>query len=347
MPKAGPGTKTTVAGREAPPDIVQLARSLGGQPSGKGATGTAKTRISDAAVRASRAAENLKAISAGLWNAYVREPVGGDVERAAEKWQGALQRISWETHQFAKALLAAHPNKLRRQAMSVYAEANGDTAKLRMWADKSTVENRRKYEAALNLTPDEQNFARNARNYWDSKLDQAIEAGLLNQGVEDYVMHIIERGSKMVHRIRAEIDLGRLGTRPSFTKQRIHDTIFEAEQAGNQVNTDLGAMLSAYEQSFGKALANRAYIRALTTAKAADGRPVAVPSSQTGVVVGPEDAKPAVLLRETMPPEDIGDYRVINHPALRGWTWAGKDTAGNSVMYRGDLLIHPEAYTKL
>jgi hypothetical protein len=106
-------------------------------------------------------------------------------------------------------------------------------------------------------------------------------------------------------------------------------------------------MLSAYEQSFGKALANRAYIRALTTVKAADGRPIAVPSSQVGVVVGPEDAKPAVLLRETMPPEDIGDYRVVNHPALRGWTWAGKDTAGNSVMYRGDLLIHPEAYTKL
>ena len=347
----GPGTETVGVGREAPTDIVQLARSIA-KPTVSTFRPTAAPPTSAASsgpmAKAEASASVIKSVWDGLWDSYTKAPVATSSERAAQKWQGALQRVSWETDQFARQVVKANPNPVRRQAMAVYAEANGDPQKLRVWADNSSPVNRQKYETALSLTPDEQNFAKNARGYWDAKLDQAIQAGLLEQGVQDYVMHLVNRPNRALYRVRAEIDLGKLTTNPSFTKQRIHDTIYDIEQAGHEVNPDLGALVAAYETSFGKALANRAYIKNLTEAKAADGRPIAVPSPHSGVAVPETEGRSqAVLARQSIPPESLGDYKVVDHPALRGWVWSGMDTAGNPVFYKGDLLIHPEAYPKL
>jgi hypothetical protein len=45
--------------------------------------------------------------------------------------------------------------------------------------------------------------------------------------------------------------------------------------------------------------------------------------------------------------ETAQDYLTINSPALRRWKWVGKDDAGKPIYLEGDLVTHPEVYSKL
>src|SRR5208283_4338628 len=37
-----------------------------------------------------------------------------------------------------------------------------------------------------------------------------------------------------------------------------------------------------------------------------------------------------------------GDYFNLDHPGMRAWRYATQDTAGNPVMVKADLKVHPE-----
>ena len=207
------------------------------------------------------------------------------------------------------------------------------------------------YEAALNLTDAEKTIARNIMNRNDATLEEAQRAGLLQQGVENYVRHIYADNPKMVAKVAAEMNFNSLQTKPSFTKQRKIPTYLDAEQLGfKPMDKDVGFLTASHERAFREALAARAYVKSLMEGTASDGRPLVTTSwASAKELPATEGVKSAAyLVRPNVAPDaQYADYRPLDHPALRGWRWAGKTEAGGPVIVQGDALVHPEIYTKL
>jgi hypothetical protein len=357
--------------KESGSDIAQITESLrakvANQPPSKSvdiaskigdaladAQESATASLGEAKSQAFGALEKIKAVGQGIAEKYNAPPDTGDLMQSVADWQFAQQKSDLELSRFSDSVKKAFPDPARREAMAIYAEAGGDLDKLAAWEQGSKPELADKYADAQNLSDDEKLFANNARNYWDAKLDQAMDQGILSHGIEDYVMHLVKRENPITNQLRAEVDTGKLVTNPSFAKQRIHQTIYDLEQAGLLSDNDLGKMMATYEQSFNKALSSRAYVKSLLDGKMPDGRPIAVVSSASAheLPAQPGALNDAYLVRPNLHPENTGDYRTVNHPALRGWKWADKlwgDSGANdkNVIVQGDLLIHPDAYRQI
>jgi 2'-5' RNA ligase superfamily len=296
----------------------------------------------------------IKGGMAALWDAYNRPPKWGDFEDATGKWSGADQINAHELREFSEAIKKAVPDKLRREAISNWIEAGGDEAVLRERADKSEAPYKAGYEAALKLSDAERTVAQNIISRNDATLEEAQKAGLLTQGVENYVRHIYADNPKIQQRVMAEQQFKNLVTKPSFTKERKLPTYFDAEQLGfTPKDKDVGFLTSSHERAFREALAARAYIKSLMEGKAADGRPLVVTSWASAKEIPPEftddgDKPPAYLIRPNIKAgEESADYRRLDHPALRGWKWAGETDDGSPIFVQGDALVHPEIYQKL
>jgi GGDEF domain-containing protein/2'-5' RNA ligase len=316
---------------KAGPDIGEAAASA------KDAVGSALAR--------------LKGGAAALWDAYSRPPKWTDYEDATGKWSGADQANALDLERFTKAIKDTVPNKLKREAISNWIEAGGDEDLLTERTAKSTTPHRAGYEAALNLTDAEKTIARNIMNRNDATLEEAQRAGLLQQGVENYVRHIYADNPKMIAKVAAEMNFNSLQTKPSFTKQRKLPTYFDAEQLGfKPKDKDVGFLTASHERAFREALAARDYVKSLMEGKAADGRPLVATSwASAKELPATEGQKSAAYLVKPniRAEEEYADYRRIDHPALRGWRWAGKTDAGAPIFVQGDALVHPEIYTKL
>lgn len=298
-----------------------------------------------------RALDRVKGASAALWDAYNRPPRWNDYEDATGNWSGADQVNAHDLHQFTEALRRAVPTKTMREAISNWIEAGGDEAILRDRADHSKAPYKVGYEAALNLTDAEKTIARNVMNRNDATLEEAQKAGLLQQGVENYVRHVYEDSPKYQAKVAAEMNFASLKTNPSFTKERKIPTYFDAEQLGfKPKDKDVGYLTAIHERSFREALAARDYVKSLMNGKAEDGRPLVMTSWASAKELEPKDGESssAYLIKPNIKAEEeSADYRKIDHPALRGWRWAGKTSEGEPIFVQGDALVHPEIYRKL
>jgi GGDEF domain-containing protein/2'-5' RNA ligase len=316
---------------KAGPDIGEAAASA------KDAVGSALAR--------------LKGGAAALWDAYSRPPKWTDYEDATGKWSGADQVNALDLERFTKAIKDAVPDKVKREAISNWIEAGGDEDVLTERTAKSAAPHRAGYEAALNLTDAEKTIARNVMNRNDSTLEEAQKAGLLQQGVENYVRHIYADNPKMVAKVAAEMNFNSLQTKPSFTKQRKLPTYFDAEQLGfKPKDKDVGFLTASHERAFREALAARDYVKSLMEGKAADGRPLVATSWASAKELPAAEGKKsaAYMVKPNIrAEEEYADYRRIDHPALRGWRWAGKTEGGAPIFVQGDALVHPDIYTKL
>jgi GGDEF domain-containing protein len=293
----------------------------------------------------------LKGGAAALWDAYSRSPKWTYYEDATGKWSGADQANALDLERFTKAIKDAVPDKLKREAISNWIEAGGDEDVLTERTAKSAAPHRAGYEAALNLTDAERTIARNIMNRNDATLEEAQRAGLLQQGVENYVRHIYADNPKMVAKVAAEMNFNSLQTKPSFTKQRKLPTYFDAEQLGfKPKDKDVGFLTASHERAFREALAARDYVKSLMEGKASDGRPLVATSWASAKELPAAEGKKsaAYLVKPNIrAEEEFADYRRIDHPALRGWRWAGKTDAGAPIFVQGDALVHPEIYAKL
>ena len=298
-----------------------------------------------------RALARIEGAVGALWDAYARPPKWTDYEDATGKWSGADQINALDLERFTNAIKRVVPDKLKREAISNWIEAGGDEDLLTERAAKSAAPYRTGYEAALNLTDAEQTVARNIMNRNDATLEEARRAGLLQQGVENYVRHIYADNPKMVARVMAEMNFSSLQTKPSFTKKRVLPTYFDAEQLGfKPKNKDIGFLTASHERAFREALAARDYVRSLMEGKALDGRPLVVTSWASAKELPAAEAQKsaAYLVKPNIKPdEEYADYRRIDHPALRGWRWSGKSGEGEPIFVQGDAFVHPEIYTKL
>jgi hypothetical protein len=78
---------------------------------------------------------------------------------------------------FADEIQHTVPDKLRREALTNYIQADGDLRLLRERAAQSTGSLKKGYQTALRLNDSERTLANNVRNYFNAQLDEATKAG--------------------------------------------------------------------------------------------------------------------------------------------------------------------------
>jgi hypothetical protein len=274
-------------------------------------------------------------------------------EESRDRYIGAYQISNFEAKKFGAEIRKNIPDPLRREAIVNWIQADGDIDLLQKQFDQSTQNtNTTKYAAgyktAMNLTGDEKLFAENVRNYFDSKLQQGIDAGLLEQGLTDYVNQIWDKDNAVTNKFKTDIAYGRLQPNPMFIRKRLMEDYFMGEQLGlNPRAKDIGYLITAYDQSINKAIAAREFIKSLSDTDAKDGRPNVGTSGAGKQIEGAVDEKSPYLIRPRIKGEEFDDYKVIDHPSLRKWKWVGSDESGNPILMQGDLLVHPEVFENL
>ena len=307
----------------------------------------AKDKISDVKDYFKKTAATIKAVADALWSRYRSVPEYGDEKRAVGKWFAAVQQADHEARQFAKQIIKEVPDKLRREAITNWIQADGDTALLKEREAASEGSLRRGYQIAQNLTDREKYIAQSIREYYDRQLENGIEAGLLKDGLEQYITQVWKKENPITKKLLSDLSYGKLTPNFRFARKRIFDSYFEGEQAGYTPQKDAGFLVANYDQTFNRALAARAFIKDLHEAKASDGRPLVELSGSGRKIEGDSGGGGTRLIRPHAKPEELKDYQPINHPALRGWKFSGTEPDGTTILQEGDMLVHPEAYNKL
>jgi hypothetical protein len=289
---------------------------------------------------------NVLAIKKALWDSYVGLRPYTEMQASVGRWFYALQKADFEAREFGKQIIKAVPDKARREAITNWIQADGDDAVLRERAAASKPQYRRGYELAQKLTPREVEIAQMLREYYDRQLEKGISEGLLKDGLDNYITQVWKKENPITRKLMNDLVNSKLQPNFKYARKRIFDSYFEGEQAGFKPMKDAGALVANYDQTFNKALAARAFIKDLHEGNASDGRPL-VEVAGSGRLVGADEPKPRFIIKPKTTSEEIGDYKTIDHPALRGWKWLGKTPEGADVLMQGELKVHPEIYAKL
>lgn len=346
----GPGAQNLGTGlSEGGSDLGALRESINRNPSVSDRIAAVDQAETPGASPAVGTFAKLQNIGQSLYDSY-REPAPWtDFKDARGEWDGAIQRSAWEAQSFAKDIVKDIPDKTDREAITNYIQADGDESLLRARAAASDPKYAKGYEAAAKLGDAERLAAANISNYFDAKLQQAKDVGMLRDGIENYITQLWDRPNPVGQKLLADVDYGKLNTNPSILKKRILASYFDGEQAGfTPKNKDVGFLVATYDQAFNKAVASRAFIKSMLDGTAKDGRPLLAANGDTAAPV--KDAAgdvSAYAIRPKMIDEQYGDYKPIDHPALRKWTWIGQDENGKPMFQRGELYVHPDIYKQL
>jgi Acetyltransferase (GNAT) domain len=285
----------------------------------------------------------------------MRPPVVEDFISALKDWHFADTKTSIAVRDFVRNVRKNLKSPLLREAITNYVQADGDMALLAQRAAASNIKYRPGYEAAMKLTPEQQTFAANVRQYFDAMLADGIKAGLLDHGIENYVNQIWKRPNRITRQLQADIQSGKLQTSFQNARRRIFDSFFEGEQKGFVPGTkDIASLIAVYDQAFNKAISGRAFVAALRNAKTAGGEKLVRFSGMQSEIPPVEgESAGAYLIRSRAVPEmavtkDGRPYVAVDHPALRGWKFLVQDPAtGKPVYYQSDMLVHPDYAPKV
>ena len=303
--------------------------------------------------------------SQAAWKATVetfKHPIlDGDFRTTVKNWLGYDQRTSHENYQYVKALLDKVPSSDRRKAMSIWLDADGDQGLLRMQGTEVPEAYRRLWDLALRLTPDEKRIAMQVKENFAVKLDDALATGLVKKGREDYgvpqrwkvppeIVNDAKDPFGEGHKGKPGNPYAKLDPRdPFFSFQRQTPTYFEGiMQKGVPENLDMAHLVSVYDASFHKALSSRGAIAALQDATAKDGQPVVKISGRASAATGADGGKAYFVDSKAHAAGDVAadgrPYRSLDHFALKDWKVRFKDDAGNPIIVKGDMLIHPDHF---
>ena len=297
-----------------------------------------------------------------MWRAGVESfkhpPTDDDYRTAKKSWIAYDQRTALENYQYAKALTDKVPLAIRRKAMSVWLDADGDAGLLKFQRDSVPEAYRPIWDAALKLTADEKRIALDVKANFAAKLDDAIDTGLVAKGREDYGVPQRWKTAPDIEQAAAGEE-GKKGSPgnpyakldprdPFFSFQRQTPSYFDGIMAkGVPENLDIAHLVTVYDAGFHKALGSRGWIAALQDAAGKDGLPVVKISGKASAANG-EGGKAYFVDSKAHAPGDVTadgrPYKAIDHFALRDWKVAYKDEAGNPIIVRGDMLVHPDYF---
>lgn len=357
-PGEGPGARTAGTPATGGSQIEQLAGAFANKaPAAERAKQLAREsfaygeRAGQAKDALSRALSGLKNSGQALWTALTKFEKPDELLKAKGVLSAELETRGWRVREFAKNVQRAIPDKRRRAAIAKWIDAGGDDARLTLGEAATKPQFKQAYRDARNLTPEEKVHAQNIQNYFEARLDEAIDAGVLEQGLEDYLHRIYPKDSATRQKAIAYVQSGILSKNPSLARKRFYEWDYEAEAAGLRPVQDFLPRLTDYETSLSKAIAARAFVGKATQMVAADGRPLigikglGIPvEDQNGVRTGTV-IKPLGDFRKAATPgtpDYRGDYKVKEYPALSRWKWVATDTDGKPIFVQGDVAIHPD-----
>lgn len=304
---------------------------------------------------------SLKANTVASWDWYKNHAVKfTTLDELLNGYTGARQINGMKAARFAKGIQEGISER-EQNAMAIWLEAAGDVATIEKWSREPKL--KKASEDALRLSDEHKAFALKIRDYWGSVADKAIEAGILSHGIENYVMHLVERKGSDNHAVRrllADSNAGVLRKDPSFAKKRIYETFFDLTQAGFDIkDMRIGSLVTKWQASFDEALNARSFIKKLSELNAANDDPMVITlGSGTPLKTGEADAlyippteawliKPRAVTEKQRADLDLSNYRLLEHPALKRWKWVSSTENGTPIFVEGDLLIHKEAYSKV
>lgn len=266
-----------------------------------------------------------------------------DYRKSVLDWSAKLQRSFGEAADAQKEIEAKVPYKVRREGITNWIQANGDRSVLAARATATTDPKLRKgYEAALDLTPQEIAVANDVRNTYQTLGARGQAHGVLNNFKDNYVTQVWDLGKGP-----ATAGAKTLQEKFRFSKASTFPTFFDGEQAGYSPKTkDISKLLPVYLHEMNSVIAARQMVAQLSRGVASDGRPLVVPRGTGTQVTGPSGD--ATLITPKSATADTLDYKTLpNQPALNDWKWASQDQAGNPILLKSDLALHPEAYDRL
>lgn len=258
----------------------------------------------------------------------------------------ALSESALNTRRFVKSAMKAIPDKLTREAITNWVDNGGDMEKLKAARAGTKPAYQAGYDRAMKLTPEETIVARNIQQYFEARLKEAQEAGILEDGIENYIHRYYEKDSPWKQSILNELRSGIFTGTPALAKQRIFQFDHEAEAAGYTPQKDFVKRVAAYDLALNKAIADRNLVKGLMNLKTADGSPW-ISVAGAARKIGGVGTDSALMIKPTIKPKNVAEYRAFDHPALRKWKWVAETEEGQPVLVQGDVLVHPDAISKV
>ena len=170
----------------------------------------------------------IAAQSVALKDAYMRPPEQTDYHTAIGRFSGTLNRSAWELRQFTKEIKDKLPDERQREAVTNWLQANGDDQILAQRAAASKGSTRAGYERARTLTQEEIGYAKMYEAHFDRRLKEAIQLGILDHGIDNYVPQIWKPDAQQAMSNHfSSLTRGGL-VKPDFNsaKKRIFDSYF-------------------------------------------------------------------------------------------------------------------------
>ena len=285
----------------------------------------------------------------------------GNNKRIFGEYLANLTKIDRESLLMSAELRRVVPDEKVLEGMTKYIRTGGDTDKLRRLVDSATWQTTldpklrdkaiTKYQAALNLTPDQITIANEIGRYFDAKLKEGIAADVIGSGVEDYVTRLWNKPNVATQRLLSDLGNKKLQQNFYAARKRIFDADFEGESLGYEPLTDnLADLVGIYAYSFGKSVASRAYVRALLDQGmiASDGRPLAAVTGGSNLKnIEPGEEVNPTLIWPNAKAENVADYQHPNNSAFKKWKWVGSDESGKPNLIQGDIVVHPEIFKQV
>lgn len=348
-PELAVGAQGTERNQVEAPKWTTATQDLGGQmlmgipdpvATYKSAVALGKQAIQVLSPKAQAAANSIRQVASEVLD--VRRM--NDQRRAVLGWSAKLQKSFGEAASAQKEIETKVPDKVRREGITNWIQADGDTATLTARRDATTDPKLRAgYDAALNLTPDEIAVANDARAAFGALGIRGQAHDVLKSFKDNYVTQIWDLGKGptigSTKTLRDKFRFSRASTFPTY---------FDGEQAGYTPKTkDIAKILPVYLHEMNTVIAARQLVQDLSKGVASDGRPLVSPKG-VGVPVGEGGTQTATLIMPKASKADTSDYRTLeNQPALNEWKWASNDSQGNPVLLKADLALHPEAYKQM
>lgn len=327
--------------------------------------------------RARAVTESLKSNVGGMRNI-------NDVERTVGVLDRDLQTSSGDSRNLGKVMQRTYRDANMRRAAALYIDAGGDVTQLRdalaALPRNTRPEIRRAIETAANLNEEGRNLADFLREYYAIREQEAVSSDIFKQGLEDYYTHIWKKVEDMPAELRQAITTGKVNTYWQFARHRKLSTFLEGIMEGKVPELDPAKVVPYYNFTLDRAIASRNFIADLSKLEAEDGRPVLaatgtrqeISSTEYAVVTEPgrrarrvydsaqeaqaslkpgeqieQRQKDVVLIRPQGKNAELTGYRSVDHPAMKRWKWAETSPDGKTVLYEGELQVHPDHFERV
>ncbi len=293
-------------------------------------------------------------------------------ERIIGKWSQESQNADAAAKRYGDVIDKLLPDKNRRRAVYVWADAKGDEDLIRQAVVDAPADTKKGYEDALTLTNHEKAVGQEILDGYKTFLARGQDAGVLKEAVEGYLKRVVTKRPTGVEEddITAHLRDPRLMTNLPEARKRFWESMLDAEKQGIRYEKDIrGASL--YAQNLGRTIANKNMVRRMLEAKDDQtGLPIVLHEG-TGVPVEPkEQNEPGALLIKgssgARPPgvaekaqelltknpnwspekaESIAKAQILNQytkvpvSQFQGYKYVHSLEDGTPVMVKGDVLV--------